>query len=102
MYMKYIIFSLTLLAYPAVSQEADSELRKELNEGIEHFSEGSRLLLEGLIGELLPLYEELGGLIDELNAYHPPEMLPNGDIIIRRKTPLEREMEKNESDEIEL
>lgn len=102
MYLKIIILSLTLLTFPVDAQEAESELQKELNEGLEHFSEGSRLLLQSLIGELLPLYEELGGLIDELNAYHPPEMLPNGDIIIRRKTPLEREMEKNESDEIEL
>lgn len=102
MYMKYIALSFALAAIPASAQDAESELRKELNEGLEHFSEGSRLLLQGLIGELLPLYEELGRLIDELNAYHPPEMLPNGDIIIRRKTPLEREMEKSEGDEIEL
>ena len=100
--MKYIIFSLMVFAVPVSAQDAESELRKEFDEGLQHFSEGSRLLLQGLIGELLPLYEELGGLIDELNAYHPPEVLPNGDIIIRRKTHLEREMEKNEGDEIEL
>ena len=41
-------------------------------------------------------------MIEELNAYHPPEVLPNGDIIIRRKTELERQMEKNRDGEIEL
>ena len=102
MYLKYMILSLTLLAGPTDAHEAESDLRKELNEGLQHFSEGSRLLLQGLIGEMLPQFEELNGLIDELNAYHPPEVLPNGDIIIRRKTPLELEMEKNQSDEIEL
>ena len=100
--MKCIIFSLLLLSTPVNAEDTESELRKELEEGLQQFSEGSRLLLQGLIGELLPLYEELGGLIDELNAYHPPEVLPNGDIIIRRKTQLEREMEKNQSDEIDL
>jgi len=29
-------------------------------------------------------------MIGDIDAYHPPEMLPNGDIILRRKTPLER------------
>ena len=102
MSLKYIVFPLVLLVHPVGAQESGSELRKELDEGLKHFSEGSRLLLQGLIGELLPLYQELGGMIDELNAYHPPEVLPNGDIIIRRKTELEREMEKNRDDEIEL
>ena len=27
--------------------------------------------------------------IDDIRNYHPPEVLPNGDIIIRRKTPAE-------------
>jgi hypothetical protein len=27
--------------------------------------------------------------LGNLNAYHAPEILPNGDIIIRRKTPAE-------------
>ena len=100
--MKNLALSLVLLATPAGAQDAGSELRKELDEGLQHFSEGSRLLLQGLIGELLPLYEQLGGMIEELNAYHPPEVLPNGDIIIRRKTELERQMEKNRDGEIEL
>lgn len=102
MYMKYIALSLTLLAGPVGAQAPESDLQEELNEGLEYFSEGSRLLMQSLIGELLPLYKDLEVMIDELNAYHSPEVLPNGDIIIRRKTPLEREMEKNESDEIEL
>ena len=25
--------------------------------------------------------------VDDLTLYHPPEMLPNGDIIMRRKQP---------------
>jgi hypothetical protein len=38
---------------------------------------------------------EFGSAVDgledalrDLSAYHPPEVLPNGDILIRRRTPL--------------
>ena len=50
MSMKNLVLSLVLLATPAGAQDAGSELRKELDEGLQHFSEGSRLLLQGLIG----------------------------------------------------
>jgi hypothetical protein len=36
-----------------------------------------------------PALAELLDKIDDLSAYHPPEILPNGDIILRRKTPQE-------------
>lgn len=32
-----------------------------------------------------PMAERLRALVDDLDAYEAPEMLPNGDIIIRRK-----------------
>ena len=32
---------------------------------------------------------EAGVTIEDLGQYHPPQVLPNGDIILRRKTPLE-------------
>jgi len=38
---------------------------------------------------MMPLLSELGAMIDDLNAYHPPEILPNGDIILRRRVPLD-------------
>ncbi len=61
-----------------------------MSEGLDLLSEGTRLLLEGLVDELGPALEGLREGLSDLNAYHPPEMLPNGDIIIRRKTPLEK------------
>lgn len=73
------------LATPLTAQEAGSDME----EGLDLLSEGTRLLLEGLMEELAPALEGLREGLSDLNAYHPPEMLPNGDIIIRRKTPLD-------------
>lgn len=89
--------------------------------------EGARLFLKGLQQQMEPALEEFEGfareigpqmqsfflemgpafksLMDEVqdwSAYHPPEMLPNGDIILRRKVeeaPLDSAPDlKNETD----
>lgn len=44
-----------------------------------------RDLMEGLTQDILPLMEQLGDMMPDLNAYEAPEILPNGDILIRRK-----------------
>lgn len=36
--------------------------------------------------QVAPLADRLGALIDDIDAYEAPERLPNGDIIIRRKS----------------
>lgn len=72
------------LAPAAQAEEEDNAFR----EGMSLLSEGTRLLLEGLVDELEPALRGVDDLIDDLNTYHAPEMLPNGDIIIRRRTPL--------------
>ena len=58
-------------------------------EGLEDLAEGMRKLLEGFTDDVAPLMEDLADQLKGLNAYHPPEVLPNGDIIIRRKSPEE-------------
>ena len=45
------------------------------------------LFMEGLVQEMEPALQDLTGLLDDFDAYHLPEVLPNGDIIIRRKRP---------------
>lgn len=75
---------ITLAAPGAFAQEG----REELREGMDLLSQGTRLLLQGLMKEMEPALRDLEGVIEDLNAYHPPEFLPNGDIIIRRKQPL--------------
>jgi len=87
--------------------------------------EGAKLFFKGIIQEMDPAMEELQGLmeelqpqlkdfmlemgpaladilskIDDLSAYHMPEMLPNGDIIMRHKTP--QEMREEQGDEIDI
>jgi hypothetical protein len=98
--------ALMLGAGPAAAQEAPEDNGQSLmQEGARLFWEGFRNqmgpALEGLRDQaeemepaLRDFAEEMGpalrDLMDEvgdLSAYHAPEVLPNGDIILRRKTP---------------
>lgn len=98
-------------AAPAFSQESGTTLMER----------GARLFLEGIMREVEPAMKDLKGLgeslqpamrdfmlemgpalgeilekIEDFSSYHPPEILPNGDIIMRKKTP--KEMGKPESE----
>ncbi|MBT8417717.1 MAG: hypothetical protein KJO42_09775 [Silicimonas sp.] len=79
-----IMTALGLMVAPALAQEE--------SQGRDLMAEALRLFMQGFMAEMEPALEDLEGFLDNLNAYHPPEVLPNGDIIIRRKTPLEREI----------
>ena len=91
-----LVLAASLLAAPARAEES---VDGDVSEGIDLLGEGARLLFRGLTDEMEPALRrlaegmeptmrELMGLIEDFDAYHPPERLPNGDIIIRRKTPL--------------
>jgi len=82
-----IALCLGLAAAPAFAQEAGEGSGSDMEEGFSLLEEGTRLLLRGLLSEMEPALRELQGALRELDAYHPPEVLPNGDIIIRRKAP---------------
>ncbi|WP_136441514.1 hypothetical protein [Pacificoceanicola onchidii] len=107
----------TIVAVPSSAQEDDGSSLME---------EGMKLFMRGLMTEMEPALKELEGLAEEArpffndfvqemgpalselmekvedwSAYHPPEMLPNGDIILRKKTPEEREKD-DDGVEIEL
>jgi hypothetical protein len=90
--MKHLWLILALLPAPA-SAEGD------VDQGLDLLQQGSKLLMQGLMAEIEPdlkaLAEEMGpamlqlqGMIGDLTQYHAPEILPNGDIILRRKVPL--------------
>ncbi|WP_085826116.1 hypothetical protein [Roseovarius gaetbuli] len=103
------LFIASLGALPLSAQDAEQE-----EQGRSLMEEGARLFLEGIRREMGPALEDLRGMtedmepalrqfveemgpalsdlmakVGDLSAYHAPEVLPNGDIIIRRKTPQE-------------
>jgi hypothetical protein len=78
--------SLGLAAAPTLAQEPEGG-PEDMKEGFSLLEEGTRLLLRGLMSEMEPALRELQGALQNLDAYHAPEVLPNGDILIRRKEP---------------
>lgn len=78
---------ISALALPAAAQSPAPE-RQDYGEGLGLIEEGARIILRRLLADMEPMMRDLAGMIDDLGAYHPPERLPNGDIIIRRKVPL--------------
>lgn len=106
-------------ALPLHAQEAEGD------DGFSLMEEGAKLFFRGIMQEMEPTMDELRGFademqpalrdfvdemgpaladilgkVDDLNAYHPPEMLPNGDIILRRKSP--KEQTEEPEGEVEL
>lgn len=80
------------LALPAAAQTPAPNPDAEISEGFEQLSEGLRRLLGGLLGKADEAGDEIGQgwarLIEQLgdlSEYEAPEILPNGDILIRRK-----------------
>ncbi|WP_299045553.1 hypothetical protein [uncultured Tateyamaria sp.] len=121
--MKHSLAYLFLVATvaTATAQEADDEGGQSLME------RGAQMLLEGLMREMEPamdglqdMAKEFGpalrdftaqmgpalrGLLEEVedwSVYHPPEMLENGDIIIRRKAPEESVPGKDPDTQIDI
>ncbi|WP_417742652.1 hypothetical protein [Salipiger sp.] len=105
-----LCLSASLLAMPATAQNAE----EAPGEGDGLMKRGAEMFFEGLRDELDPALRELGELADDAgpalrsfmqemgpalkdlmgkvkdwSVYHPPEMLENGDIILRRREPLE-------------
>jgi hypothetical protein len=67
------------------AQEDAPPANPQLSEGAQMLSEGMKLLLRGLMDESAEGWSKLTDWLGDLSQYEPPERLPNGDIIIRRK-----------------
>jgi hypothetical protein len=118
MIRNHLIFALPvavmLAATPAAAQDspespAEDEGRSLMQEGARMFWEGIRRemgpaldtlrdqaeevepALRDFVEEMGPALRDLMDKAGDLSAYHAPEVLPNGDIILRRKTPQETE-----------
>ena len=90
-------------APPAAGPGSDGA--SDAEQGFSLIEEGAKLLFRGLIGEMEPaikemaesfgtfareaepLLRDLARLMGNADDYHAPEVLPNGDILIRRRLP---------------
>ena len=75
-YMLRAILILIVLTTPVMADNHEQQ-------GRDLMSEALKLFMRGLMAEMEPAMEGMEGLLEDLSAYHPPEILPNGDIIIR-------------------
>jgi hypothetical protein len=90
--LPFAALCLALVAAPLAAQEGPSPdsapaPENQVEQGFGLLQEGTRLMLRGLLDQMQPALRDLGAAIDDLNAYEMPEVLPNGDILIRRKHP---------------
>jgi hypothetical protein len=46
-------------------------------------------LLGDLMGQIDPYWRDLTQMLGDVSGWQPPEILPNGDILIRRRQPVE-------------
>lgn len=100
--MKHIPLILCLMASPAMAQDDPAAAGDDLDQGFSLLQEGAKLLLRGMVTQMEPALDEMANawgdaqpklmelldMIDDVSNYAAPEMLENGDIIIRRKPPL--------------
>ncbi len=116
--MKHFVLPLALLlALPAAAQDvppANDPETSTMERGLRLFMDGLRDEMEpalrdlqGLAEDAAPLMhrlqESLADVVDDLDVYEAPEILPNGDIIIRRKEPLPVEdIEPNPDGSVDL
>ncbi|MGH1355641.1 MAG: hypothetical protein ACRBBS_11250 [Thalassovita sp.] len=114
------VAALTLCAAPAFAEDTQDN-------GLSLMEEGAKLFFQGIMQEMEPAMDDLKSLadtmepamrqfvremgpaladvlkkVDDLTLYHPPEMLPNGDIIMRRKEAQEPPVSVPANPEIEL
>lgn len=112
-----IVAALALPAWGQDTPPAPENPPEDIERGFSLLEEGAKIILRSMIDEVEPalkdLQAELGDawaemgpvlrdlarMIGQIDDYHPPEMLPNGDIILRRKVPLAPEDELPEAAE---
>ena len=95
--MRHILIAISMAFAPHAALGDDGDMDR----GLSLLEDGVGLVLQGLLSEIEPRLSQLEDALGELNAYHPPEILPNGDILIRRRTPDEPPAPQR-GDEIEL
>lgn len=95
--------ALCLAALPVHAEDAQPEPTPDVEEGFSLLEEGAKLIMRGVLDEMKPALDELqsglgsaltdlepalrdlAAMIDDIRNYDPPVMMPNGDIVIRRR-----------------
>ncbi len=80
-------------------------LREEMEPAmrdLREFAEGVEPALRDFALEMGPALRELLEEVEDWSAYHPPEKLPNGDIILRKKRPEEIDPPADEGGNIDI
>lgn len=119
-HMKHLILAVLIaLPVPVLAQEEG-----EIEEGFSLMEEGAKLLFRGIMNDMEPAIDDFADLagelepalellatemgpalmeliqtLDSVRYYERPEILPNGDIIIRR-SPDAPEFEPRDADEV--
>ena len=77
------------LVAPTPVQDGDDPSANDGFPSIEEFQlpDETRETIEQFLGLIGPMIERFGAFVDDLPRYAAPEVLPNGDIIIRRIDP---------------
>lgn len=86
-----LLLTALLATPPALADETPPPPAPDLGAGAQMLSEGAKLLLRGLLAQGAEGWDSLVDWLDDLSQYDPPERLPNGDILIRRRPPAEAE-----------
>jgi hypothetical protein len=106
--MKAIVACFAAWSALATPVLADAQTPPTAEEGFDMLGEAARIILRSMLDGVEPTLDELRDrmddamaemgpaigrmmeLMDDVKNYQTPEILPNGDIIIRRKPPAER------------
>ena len=113
--MKSLLLAFVLAAPPALA-ETPVMPPAGVEEGVSLMQQGAEILLRGLMDNMEPALKDMGAavaeiepklrdlmaMVDDITKYHAPEMLENGDILLRRKTPAELKLETLPGAQIEL
>jgi hypothetical protein len=115
--------ALIVLCASPLAAETSAVPEAGTDEGFSLMEEGAKLFMRGVMSQMEPALDEMGKALDEVKPglealqpklrelmalvgdfqnYHAPEKLPNGDIIMRRKSEQDIMLDKLKPEGIEL
>lgn len=92
--LRHTVFALVILPSLALAEDTPEDQADTPDDGFALLRDGAELLMQDLFAHLAPALKGFEAFALELEAYEPPVMLPNGDILIQRKTPKDADIGK--------